>query len=71
MSKDKTTVTPTKKKRVDTKQFKRLMFIFMFSGNIAVSVYLAILVANPDMGQYILAGFSALSAVYFLNQAIK
>ena len=50
---------------------RRGLFVVMFSGSIAISAYLSILVAEPDLGQLILAGFSATNAVYFFTKAIK
>jgi len=43
----------------------------MFSGAVANAIFLAMLISNPETGMYILAGFSGISAVYFLYNAIK
>ena len=50
---------------------KRAGFIVLFSGSIAISAYLSILVSTPDTGQLVLAGFSVLNAMYFFTKAIK
>ena len=50
---------------------KRLAFIVMFSGSVAISAYFLILVSSPDLGQKVFGIFSAVSAVYYLIQAIK
>jgi hypothetical protein len=55
----------------DLTSVKRAGFLIMFSGSIAVSAYLGILVATPDTGQYVLAGFSAVNAVYFFTKTIN
>ena len=50
---------------------RRLSFFGMCFGSLAVAAYFGILVASPDMGQQVLGGFSLISSVYYLSQAIK
>ena len=68
MTKAKKTTT---KKVKDYTSVKRAFFIAMFSGSLATAIYLSILVSSPDNGQYVLAGFNYVNAVYHLLQAIK
>ena len=61
----------TTKKSKDLTVVRRAGFIIMFSGSLAISAYLGILVDDPDLGQKVLAGFSLANAVYFFTNAIK
>ena len=72
MSKDKKTNDKPKKANKKTKeQIRRFFYIAMFSGSVANAIFLAMLVSDPELGMYILAGFSTASAIYFLHNAIK
>ncbi|RLC35903.1 hypothetical protein DRH27_06095 [Candidatus Falkowbacteria bacterium] len=76
MTKSKTTkqnkeTKPSKKAKRNKIQFVRLFYILMFSGAVANTIFLAMLISNPETGMYILAGFSGISAIYFLYNAIK
>jgi hypothetical protein len=61
----------TTKKSKDFTAVKRAGYIFLFSGSVATSAYLGILVSTPDTGQLALAGFNLISATYFFTKAIK
>ena len=61
----------TTKKSKDLTVVRRAGFALLWAGNLAVSAYLAILVAQPDTGQYILGSISAVSAVYFFIKLLK
>ena len=61
----------TTKEPKDYTVVRRAGFIAMFSGSLATSAYLGILVASPDYGQYALAGFNAVSAVFYFTKAVK
>lgn len=74
MSKEKTTKQTNdkpKKSKKNRVQIVRLFYILMFSGAVANAIFLAMMVSNPETGMYILAGFSGVTAIYFLYNAIK
>lgn len=75
MSKEKTTNKkndkPKKSNKKNLEQIERLFHITLFSGAVANTIFLAMLISNPETGMYILAGFSGVTAIYFLYKAIK
>jgi len=67
---NKKSKTTTEKER-DYTPVRRAGHALLWAGNLAIAVYLAILVSSPDTGQYILAGVACVSAIYYFVKLLK
>jgi hypothetical protein len=69
MAKSKTTtpeVVPS-----STSRFQRAIYLLLAVGNLAVAAYLGILLADPDLGRWVLVGISTVTSVYFAYKTIE